>query len=289
MPLNRDAVLALTASSTVRWTARDAALYAVGVGLGRNPLDIEALRYVALEPLRTLPSMMASLIVGHGVSAKQMGVLFRGVVHAAQRIVVPRPLPANAVARTASSILGVYDQGAEKGAAIVTCTRLIDDETGVELGRAEGELLARADGGFGGPAPPRFEWPRPEGSADTTFEFYVRPEQAILFRLSGDTNPLHVDPRVAGAAGFAQPILQGLCTYGMACRAVQEMSGGWDGGMDLSARFSAPVLPGDRLVVSLWRRGGEILFEAHVPDRGAVVLKAGRARLIEAVAEQASG
>lgn len=129
MPLNRDAVLALTASSTIRWTARDAALYALGVGLGRNPLDIEALRYVALEPLRTLPSMMASLIVGHGVSAKQMGVLFRGVVHAAQRIVVPRPLPANAVARTASSILGVYDQGAEKGAAIVTCTRLIDDET----------------------------------------------------------------------------------------------------------------------------------------------------------------
>lgn len=277
MSLDLNALLQLSAESTISWTGRDTALYALGVGLGRDPLDVEALRYVAIEPLRTLPSMAASLLLGCGISAKQIGVRFRAVVHAEQRVIVPRPLPCEATARVRSRIVQAYDRGPDKGAIIVSESSVVDIGTNVEIARTESQILARADGGFGGPPPPRSDWERPARPADAIVEFDVRPDQAILFRLSGDTNPLHVHPEVALAAGFKAPILQGLCTYGMACRAVQLVTGRPDAGLDLSARFSAPVYPGERLSFELWQDDREILFEGKAPAREVAVIKSGRA------------
>lgn len=280
MPIDQDRILALTATSTIAWTPKSTALYALGVGLGRDPMDMAGLRYVAVEPLRTLPSMIASLLIGHGIGAKQMGVKFRAIVHAAQRVTVPKPLPDHGRARVSTSIIAVHDNGEDKGATIVARSEVADEASGEQIATAEIEILARADGGFGGLPPVREPWRRPDRAPDQVSAFDVHPNQAILFRLSGDTNPLHVNPEVACAAGFERPILQGLCSYGMACAAVRNLTGDNDSGLDFGARFSAPVFPGDRLLVELWRVGDDIRFEGRVPQRDSVVLKQGRATIL---------
>lgn len=280
MSIDRDRLLALTATSMIAWTPTRTALYALGVGLGRDPMDMAGLRYVAREPLRTLPSMMASLLIGHGIGAKDMGITFRAVVHSAQRVSVPKPLPDHGRARVRTSVIAVHDNGAARGATIVTRAEITDEVSGDRIATAETEILARADGGFGGRPPVREPWRRPDHTPDHSVTVDIRPDQAILFRLSGDTNPLHVDPDIARAAGFARPILQGLCSYGIACAAVRTLASDDECGLDFSARFSAPVFPGDRLVVYLWRAGDAILFEGRVPQRDSVVLKGGRATLL---------
>jgi len=278
LAIDYPAVLELRAEEEVSWTVRDSALYAMGVGLGRNHCDREELQYLALNPLRTLPSMAASLIVGKGIGAKRTGVRFRSMVHAAQRVMIPAPLPAEAVATAVTRISDIFDRGAA-GAHLVAETTLSDKASGVKLARIWSSTLARDDGNFGGPPLPAERWDSPGGAPHATVHVETRPDQALLFRLSGDTNPLHADPIVAQAAGFPGPILQGLCTYGMACRALQAFTKE-DGGEigDLSARFSAPVYPGETVTFDLWRSGENLFFQGRVADR--LVLKAGAARLI---------
>jgi acyl dehydratase len=141
--------------------------------------------------------------------------------------------------------------------------------------------FARDDGGFGGPSvtPPPHQVPG--RAADLVLEFATRPEQALLYRLCGDRNPLHADPAAAKAGGFPRPILHGLCTYGICCRAILQAYCGFEPArmQTLSARFSAPVFPGDRIAVRLWKDQDIVSFEATVPARDVTVIKSGRSRI----------
>ncbi len=156
------------------------------------------------------------------------------------------------------------------------------DETGDPICTITGMSFARGDGNFGGPkdgAPAPH--PIPDRAPDQSVDIPTRPGQALLFRLSGDRNPLHSDPEFAARAGFDMPILHGMCTYGITCRAVLQTFADWDAAAFRrhAARFSAPVYPGETITVDLWRDGGTISFEAHVKARGVTVVKHGLTEL----------
>jgi acyl dehydratase len=153
------------------------------------------------------------------------------------------------------------------------------DEAGEKVATLTGSTFARGDGGFGGPSEGAPEPHQvPDRKPDLSVPFETRPDQALLYRLNGDRNPLHSDPDVAKRAGFPRPILHGLCTYGITCRAVLQEICDYDPSRILShqVRFSAPVFPGDVITVDLWRDGDVVSFEARVLDRGATVIRNGK-------------
>jgi acyl dehydratase len=179
--------------------------------------------------------------------------------------------------------LGVYDKG-QKGAIIDTETVLKDAADGAPIVTLTSSIFARGDGGFGGPSEgaPEPHSP-PDRAPDLRVELGTRPDQALLYRLSGDRNPLHADPVIAKMAGFPRPILHGLCTYGLTCRAVLQTFAGFRPERIKSheARFSSPVFPGETLVVDLWRDGEVVSFEAKVPSRNVTVIKNGKTVLLD--------
>ncbi|HYD44417.1 MAG TPA: MaoC family dehydratase, partial [Phenylobacterium sp.] len=173
----------------------------------------------------------------------------------------------------------IVDKGAGKGALIYSSRDVYDVETNELVCTLEQTTFARGDGGFGGPsegAPEPHEVPTRK--ADFSIDFETREDQALLYRLNGDRNPLHSDPESARRSGFQRPILHGLCTYGITCRAVLQGITNFDPDQIFShqARFSAPVIPGDTITVDLWQDGKVISFEARVKDRNATVIKNGK-------------
>ena len=191
-------------------------------------------------------------------------------MHAEQSFRRHRPLPVAGAVLVRSRIIGIYDQGS--GALAITRTTATDEETGETLITAESAGFVRGGGGFGGPRRPAPEWPAPTGEPDRQVVCPTRPDQALLYRLSGDRNPLHSDPWFAqNLAGFPKPILHGLCTYGVAGRALVGELGGGDATKvsAVAARFSSPVFPGETLTTSIWRtEPGHAVFrtEASHPD-----------------------
>ena len=189
-----------------------------------------------------------------------------------------RPLPTTGSFTATSRTIGAYDKGKDKGAVVVNET-VWTDETGEKVATLTGSTFARGDGGFGGPTDGAPEpHPAPERKPDISVPFETRADQALIYRLNGDRNPLHSDPDVAKRAGFPRPILHGLCTYGITCRAVLQEICDYDSERILShqARFSAPVFPGDTITVDLWKDGDVVSFEARVLDRGATVIRNGK-------------
>lgn len=260
----------------------DTMLYALSVGLGRDPICREELPYVYEQgvALRTLPTM-ASALVPNLIPA-DLGWDYNRVLHAEQRLQLYRPLPSAANLLINKRIVAVYDRGPRHGALILIEVegRLAKDET--VLFTLGSTIVARGDGGFGGPSgygPPPHRVPRRE--PDLSCDIRTRPDQALLYRLNGDRNPLHADPDSARVAGFAVPILHGLCTYGIACRAIVQTICDYDYTLitGFDARFSAPVQPGDTITTYMWQDGSVVSFQCVVKERDSIVIRNGKCSL----------
>ena len=283
MPIRlRDISRRSDAEIAVHYREADAILYALSVGLGRDPVDGRQLRFVTSgsEPLQALPTMCATLIPD--LFPADIGWNFSQVVHSEQRLQIFRPLPPSEEVTVTKRIAGVVDLGARAGAVVIVEAEGRRQSDDTALFTASSSLLARADGGFGGP---RDGLPRPHRvprrEPDFSCELETRPDQALLYRLNGDWNPLHVDPAAALAAGFQRPILHGLCTFGVACHAILQTICEYDATLirQFDGRFSAPVYPGDTVTTDMWQDGTEISFQCRVREDDRVVLRNGLCRL----------
>ncbi len=257
-------------------------LYALSVGLGRDPLDRRELDYVyeGTALLKTLPSQATVMVPD--MFPPDLGWDFTQVLHAEQRLQLFRPLPAAAELLVNKRIVDVIDRGPSLGAVVLFEAegRLAKDDTVLfVLGNT---IIARGDGGFGGPngkGPAPHRVPRRE--PDLTCELPTRPDQALLYRLNEDRNPLHADPQRARDAGFDRPILHGLCTYGIACHAILRTICEYDHTLisGLDARFSAPVMPGDTIATDMWQDGPVVSFQCRAVERDVVVVRNGKCTL----------
>ena len=260
---------------------RETLLYAVSVGMGRDPLDPDELPYVYEKAaLKTVPSM--ATVLTRIPLLQDCGYDYTKVVHGEQRLTLHRPLPPQADLVADARVVAAYDKGAGKGALIYTQTDVRLANGGQALYTLLSATFARGDGGFGGPtgsgpAP----HPIPARAPDLTESFETRADQALLYRLNGDRNPLHADPELARRVGFPAPILHGLCTYGIACRAILKMTVDYDHRRirALDVRFSKPVYPGETIETQMWLDGGTVSFRCIVSQRGAVVIDHGRCLL----------
>jgi acyl dehydratase len=282
VPIDYPAVLDLTEEGRrFSWTDRDALLYALAVGMGADPLDRDELPFVYEKKLKTLPTFAAVIAWGAGISPERLGIDRRRTLHGEEAMTLHRPVPAMGEVAADSRVVAVYDKG-DKGAVIERETVLTDAANGELIATITRTAFAMADGGFGGPSQVAVQGHRPRRPPDAVLEFQTRRDQALLYRLCGDRNPLHADPDAARAAGFEAPLLHGLCTYGICCRAVLQAFCGFDSERirSHSVRFSAPVFPGDLIAVKLWNDDGDVSFEADVPARAASVIKNGKSRIV---------
>lgn len=275
-----------------RYSEKDTILYALGLGLGKNPIDDDELRFVYERGLQAVPSM--AVILGHPglwMGAPASGIDLSKVVHGEQKVRLHRPLPSSGAVIGRSRVTGVVDKGPDKGALVVVEREVIDKESGATLATVEQVSFCRAEGGFSIAGQPSDEWPAkpatPSRPADQSCDMSTRPEMALLYRLSGDMNPLHADPEAAKAAGFPRPILHGLGTYGVACHAILKMCCDYrpERLQSLETRFSAPVFPGETIRTEIWRanedsEGGQggskrVYFQSRAVERDKIVLSNG--------------
>ncbi len=281
MPINPDAVGSKGDPVRHRWDSKDAILYALGVGAGaEDPLrELEFTTENSQDvDQRVLPTMAVVLSVGGAGAFGSIGSFNPAMlVHGEEAITLHRPIPVQGEVETVGEITGIYDKG--KGAVIEVTSVSTDTATGDPLFTVVMSAFIRGEGGFGGDRGP--SGPKnvaPERDPDHTVTYATRPDQALLYRLSGDRNPLHSDPAFAAFGGFDRPILHGLCTYGFTGRALLHAvcDSDPDRFTSMEGRFSSPVLPGESLTVRIWRTGdGEALFQT-TGDDGRVVLDAGR-------------
>ena len=276
-----------TAPRTFSYGDKDVMLYALGVGIGRDQMNETELAFVYEKNLKVIPTaatVLASSMRGTAGPAPEMPaghrpsqINFLMVVHGEQKVELHKPLSASGTYTAQGRTVGAYDKGPGKGAVIINET-VWTDEKGEKVATLTSSTFARGDGGFGGPSEGAPE-PHvvPTRAPDISVDFDTRDDQALLYRLNGDRNPLHSDPEVAKKAGFDKPILHGLCTYGITCRAILQEVVNFDPDQIYShqARFSAPVIPGDTITVDIWQDGKNISFEARVKARNVTVIKNG--------------
>ena len=278
-----------TAARTFTYGDKDVMLYALGVGMSHDPMDERELAFTYEKNLKVIPTAATVLASAMGRPARGADqveqkpghrpsqINFLMVVHGEQKVELHKPLPTSGTFTAQGRTIGAFDKGKDKGAVIVNET-VWTDEKGEKVVTLTGSTFARGDGGFGGPSEGAPE-PHvvPTRAPDISVDFDTRDDQALLYRLNGDRNPLHSDPDIARKAGFPRPILHGLCTYGITCRAVLQAITDFDPDQIYShqARFSAPVFPGDTITVDLWKDGKNISFEARVKERNATVIKNG--------------
>lgn len=282
MPIQYPAVLELRESGRrFSWTDRDTMLYALAIGLGGDPENPDELQFVYEKHLQAVPTLATVVAWGADVGPDRIGLNRQQTLHGAESVTWHQALPAAGTVIAESRVVAAYDKG-EKGAVVERETVLRDADTGALLVTIMRTAFARADGGFGGPTQSPAVHETPRRPPDAVVEFTTRRDQALLYRLCGDRNPLHADPEVARAAGFSVPILHGLCTFGIGCRALLQTYCGFDPARlkSYSVRFSAPVLPGDTVAVKLWRDRQTVSLEAEVPARGVTVIKNGKSQII---------
>jgi acyl dehydratase len=261
------------------WTSTDALLYAVGVGAGLgDPLSeleftTENSEGITQQVLPTYAVLLSQARTGRSLGDFDRAML----VHAEQSFELHKPLPVAGTVRTTATVTGIYDKGS--GALVATENEAVDAASGEPLITARSGTFIRGQGGFGGDRGPSESWQRPDRAADHQVALQTRPEQALLYRLSGDRNPLHADPRFAARGGFDRPILHGLCTYGVTGRALLHAMCGSDPARfsSMSGRFTRPVFPGDTLTVSIWLDDdaeGVARFQTSAED-GSIVIDRG--------------
>jgi acyl dehydratase len=284
MPIDRATLLAWPFEPVEqRYDERDTILYALGIGLGAEPTDPRQLRFVYEQGLQALPSMGVILgYPGFWLQDPRSGADWRRLVHGEQSIEILKPLPPSGTVLGMTRVRDVIDKGPERGALVFTEREVRDKASGELLCRLSSTTFLRGDGGFGGPAGPvPVPHPIPDRPADESCELATLPQAALIYRLSGDRNPLHADPAVAEKAGFPRPILHGLCTFGVAGHALLRAVCDYkpERLRSLQGRFTAPVFPGETIVTEIWRDGGSVSFRASVKERGKVVLAHGKSMI----------
>jgi len=263
-------------------TARDVILYALGVGAGADPQDERELCFVYEEKLRALPTM-AAVLCSPGFSWYQdprNGIDWKRMLHGEQSIEIYSPLPTSGVIVGRTHVTEVIDRGEGKGALLTVERTLTDQASGGRLAKAAAVMFLRGNGGFGGPSGPvAAPHAMPERAPDLSITTATLPQAALIYRLSGDLNPLHVDPKVATAGGFTKPILHGLCTFGVVGRALIEGACAFDPTRlrTMRARFTSPTYPGETIRTDIWADGETVSFRAMAVERDVVVLNNGRA------------
>lgn len=277
MPIDPNAVGNRTEPATSAWTSADSLLYAVGVGAGQDPLDRTELPFVtensidvAQRALPTMPVVLADVTPAFaGIGTFNPAML----VHGEQKVVCHREIPAAGEVRSTSEVTAVWDKG--KGAVVEVTTTAVSTEDDQPLFDLVMSVFIRGEGGFGGergPSGSRNE--APDRAPDHSITYTTRPEQALVYRLSGDRNPLHSDPSFAALAGFDRPILHGLCTYGFTGRALLHSLCGSDPAKfrSIEGRFSSPVFPGEELTVDIWVTGdGQAVYRTRTEGDRVVI------------------
>jgi acyl dehydratase len=261
------------------WTATDVQLYNLALGAGADPIDPRELSYVIDHSPQVLPTFGCVAATFHEIEPPKVSwpgvdIDLAKVLHASEQINVPAPLPPSGSARSSSRIVEVWDKG--KAAVVVLQTSVIALD-GTPLWTQRRSIFARDEGGFGGERGPSTSDAAPDRAPDLEIEIPVLPQQALLYRLCGDRNPLHSDPEFAAAAGFPRPILHGLCTYGMTCKAMVDAMLDADAGAVgfYSARFAGVAFPGERLKVDIWKGEGRLVGRVVAPARGNAVVLSG--------------
>lgn len=280
MPLNPDAVGLTTDPVTISWTSKDALLYAVGVGAGTGELAFttENTKDTPQRVLPTFPVVAGAWSSGGGGNAfGRIGTFNPAMlVHGQQAVTLHRELPPDGTATMTTRVVAMYDK--EKAAVVVLANEAVTDDG--PLFTTTMSAFIRGEGGWGGDRGP--SGPQnvpPDRAPDHQVTYQTSPDQALVYRLSGDRNPLHSDPSFAKMGGFDTPILHGLCTYGFTGRALLHTLAGSDPSRfhHMEGRFSSPVIPGEVLTVSMWVTGdGEAVYVTAVGDR--VVLDQGLVR-----------
>ncbi|MDG2002969.1 MAG: MaoC/PaaZ C-terminal domain-containing protein [Novosphingobium sp.] len=267
---------------TSSYTDNQLLLYNIAVGMGRDPLDLKELPFIFEEPeLRGVPTAGMVIGAGGGSLYDNAGINWTGVVHGEQRLTMHRPLPPSAELTGSSRISEVVDKGEEKGAliAVTSETKLASGEA---LFTTESVIFARRNGGFGGPRD-QVKAPHvlPEREPDLVHVTETRLDQAALYRLTGDRTHLHIDPGFAERAGFPRPILHGLCSYGIACRALLASVCEYDPARirQFDVRFTKPVYPGETIHTDIWLDGETVSYRCRVAERDLVVLNNGLCQL----------
>jgi acyl dehydratase len=284
MAINHDKLMAWPFEDVRhRYTQRDTMLYALGLGLGADPTDEDELRFVYEKDLVALPTLPVVLgYPGMWLKDPATGVDAVRLVHGEQSLTILRhPAPQGEVIGC-TKVTGIVDKGPGKGALLYTERSITDAATGELLATLGSTTFCRADGGFGGPSGPvKPVHEVPTRAPDQVVDRKTPAGMALVYRLSGDYNPLHAEPAVARAAGFERPILHGLATYGIAGWALTQALGEGDPSRiaSIETRFSSPVYPGETIRTEIWREAGAAFFRARVVERDIVVLNNGRATL----------
>jgi acyl dehydratase len=284
VPINYEKLPALKIPEVEQtYGPKDTILYALGIGLGHDPLNEDELPFVYDKNLKVLPTF-AVVLGWPGFWARDLdtGIDWVKLVAGEQGLVLHRPLPASGSIVGRTRVTEIIDKGPGKGALVYSERVVTDKASGEKIATVTQTTFCRGDGGFGGPpreAPPVH--PIPERAPDFVADLATRSEAALIYRLSGDPNPLHVDPAVAKAAGFPKPILHGLATFGIAGHAILKAICGYDPAKltAISGRYSAPVFPGETIRTEIWRDGNIVSFRARVVERDVIAINNGRAEV----------
>lgn len=261
------------------YSTNDTILYALGVAAGAGD-PCEDLPFIYEKNLKALPTMAVVLATGPmWVADPATGIDLTKLLHGEQYLTIHKPLPSHGRVRGISFVEEIYDKGAEKGSVMMLSRKIYDDESNELLATTTSGVFLRGNGGCGGPTEGQPKpHPLPEREPDTHVDFITREEQAAIYRLSGDSNPLHIDPKFAAMGGFDRPILHGLCSFGIAGRAILKAVCNNDPKRlkTLNLRFASPVMPGDTLRTEIWEEApGQIAFRVKVLETGTVVLTNG--------------
>ena len=282
MALNYEKLMALKRTGDrFSYTDRETMLYAIGIGMGRDPYDPNELAYTfEKQKLKTVASQ--ATVIQRVPLLKDCGYDYSKVVHGEQRLMLEKPLEPEGEVVVDSRVLSAFDKGPGRGATIDTELVARDARTGEKLYTLISTTFARGDGGFGGPSGVGLEAHRlPDRKPDLTAAAETRVDQALLYRLNGDRNPLHADPALAKRVGFPVPILHGLCTYGTACRTILREVAKYDHtrirGFDV--RFSSPVYPGETILTDMWVDGNVVSFRCRLKERDVTVINNGKCTL----------
>jgi acyl dehydratase len=256
------------------YTKDQVILYHLGVGAGVPATDANELQYTYEKNLKVLPSFAvipAFGAMGGIANIPGMQFNFAMLLHGEQEVILHKPLPAAQKLKTSGHIPEIYDKGK---AALVILESTARDEQGEKLFTNRFSLFIRGEGGFGGDSGPKAGNAAPERKPDGVITRTTLPQQALIYRLSGDKNPLHCDPDFAKMAGFDKPIIHGLCSYGIACKAIVDEVLGGDVAQvaRYQARFAGVAFPGETYQVSYWKQGKQILLEAKSVERGAPII-----------------
>lgn len=280
MPINLDeAIGAELPPVEFSWSSSDVQLYHLGLGAGADPLDERELRYLADDTPQVLPTFGNVAQTFHmteppTVKFPGIDIELSKVLHASEAITVPGPIPPSGTGRAVTRFTEIWDKGK---AAVIWSETTVTTPDGAPLWTQKRSIYARGEGGFGGERGPSTSAQPPDRAPDFELSIPTLPQQALLYRLCGDRNPLHSDPEFASAAGFPKPILHGLCTYGIGAKALvdQFLDGDVSRVGSYGARFSGVLYPGETLKASVWKDGGTLLAVLTAPTRDDAVVLSG--------------